>query len=93
MGKLLKDTVLRNTGFWLLAGASMLMFLLGMFMPPPGIIDSSILYAVSELLGFAALYAIIHAVDKGLDAKFKHGNTSVTIGDLHNHNTEEVNIE
>lgn len=88
MSKLLKDTVLKNTGFWCLVGASIIMFLLGLFIPPPGIIDSSVLYAVSELLGFAALYTIIHAVDKGLDAKFQHGNTAVTIGDLHNHQHE-----
>lgn len=88
MGKMLRDTVLHNYGFWCLAGAAILMFIVGLFMPPIGIIDSSVIYAVSEILGFAALYTIIHAVDKGLDAKFQHGNTSVTIGDLQNNSNE-----
>lgn len=43
------------------------------------IIDRSILYAVGEIFGFAALWAVLRAIDKGGVAKIRHGNTSLEV--------------
>lgn len=47
-----------------------------------GLIDGSVLAAVGELFGFAALGTVIKAIDKGVDAQVQHNNTTITVGDL-----------
>lgn len=54
--------------------------------PPTGIIEPSVLAAVGEIFAFAALGTVIKAIDKGVDAKVQHNNTSLTIGDLNKDN-------
>ena len=49
------------------------------FIPPQGVVDSSVLASVGEIFAFAALFAIWEAVDKGIDAKIVHGNTTISI--------------
>ena len=49
------------------------------FVPPHGVIDGSVLAAVGELFGFAALFMAWEALDKGLDAKITHGNTTIEL--------------
>lgn len=49
------------------------------FIPPTGIIDSSVFAAVGEIFGFAALYEVHRAIDKGIDAKVSHNNTTIEI--------------
>lgn len=49
------------------------------FIPPQGVVDSSVLAAVGEIFAFAALFAVWEAVDKGIDAKITHGNTTITL--------------
>lgn len=49
------------------------------FMPPQGVVDGSVLAAVGELFGFAALFAGWEAVDRGIDAKITHGNTTIEL--------------
>ena len=56
----------------------------GFFMPPKGIIDGSVLTFIGELFAFATLGVVWHAMKKGIDAKVKHGNTELTIGDSDN---------
>lgn len=51
----------------------------GFFMPPQGKIDGSVLKAVGELFGFAALAVGAHAIELGYDLKVSNGNTSVEI--------------
>lgn len=53
-------------------------------LPPPGVIDSSVIAAVGELAGFAALWQIAKAIDKGVDAALRKGDTEITI-----HNDEK----
>ena len=47
--------------------------------PPMGVVDGSVLAAVGEIFAFAALFAAWEAIDKGIDAKITHGNTTVTL--------------
>lgn len=47
--------------------------------PPMWIIDGSILAAVGELFGFAALGEVAAAIERGHSASISHGNTTIEI--------------
>lgn len=49
------------------------------FVPPTGVVDSSVLAAVGEIFAFSALFAAWEAIDKGIDAKVTHGNTTISL--------------
>lgn len=49
------------------------------FLPPMGVIDNSALIVAGIFFAFAALLTAQHAIDKGMDAKIKHGETELTI--------------
>lgn len=53
----------------LLGATSALMLIVSMFIPPRGIIDSSVIAAVGEIFAFAALFKAGEAIDRGIDAK------------------------
>ena len=50
------------------------------FVPPMAVVDGSVLAAVGEIFGFAALGTVINAIDKGHKATITKGNTSLTVG-------------
>ena len=85
MGTLIK-AMYNNWWFYTLAAIAISLLIASWFVRPTGAIDSSVLKAVGELFAFAALGTLIKAIDKGLDAKVTHGDTSVTVGNI---NTEE----
>ena len=68
-----------NLFFWLFSGIGLLLIIIAFFLPPAAQIHQSVLYAVAEINGFIALGAVIKAIDKGVDATFQKGDTSVTI--------------
>lgn len=47
--------------------------------PPMWIIDGSVLAAVGELFGFAALGEVAAAIERGHSATISHGNTTIEI--------------
>ena len=49
------------------------------FVPPLAVIDGSVLAAVGELFGFAALAEVAWAVEKGHSATISHNNTTIEI--------------
>lgn len=51
------------------------------FVPPLGVIDSSIIAATGEIFGFSALWVFAGAIEKGYDATIKRGETEVTLTD------------
>lgn len=51
----------------------------GFLTPPTGIIDGSVLTAVGELIGFAALGFGFRAVELGYDLHINHGQTSIEL--------------
>ena len=51
----------------------------GFAMPPTGVIDGSVLTAVGELMGFAALAQVPMFVKKGTDVTLTHGQTSIQV--------------
>lgn len=62
-----------------LAFISVALIIASFFTPPEGVVDGSVLAAVGELFGFAALFAVWEAIDRGIDAKITHGNTSIEL--------------
>lgn len=51
----------------------------GFIIPPTGAIDGSVLTAVGELIGFAALAQIPALARRGTDVTLSHGQTSLTL--------------
>ena len=68
-----------NLFFWLFSIIGLLLIIIAFFVPPAAYIEQSVLIAVGEINGFAALGAVIKAIDKGSSATFHHNGTELTI--------------
>ena len=79
MRKFYKNYLENNTFFWVFSIIGLLLIIIAFFLPPAAQIHQSVLIAVGEINGFIALGTVIKAVDKGVDATFQKGDTSVTI--------------
>lgn len=79
MREFYKNYLKDNTFFWIFSGIGLLLIIIAFFIPPTAYIDQSVLIAVGEINGFAALGAVIKAIDKGSSATFHHNGTDVTI--------------
>ena len=79
MGQIIKDRLKSSAPFWILAGVTIVLFVLGFIVPPTGQIDPSVLTAGAELFAFATLAVVADAIRYGYDATVTHGNTSITI--------------
>ena len=49
------------------------------FIPPEGRVDGSVLQFGALCFAFATLFMVWEAVDRGIDAKMTHGNTSIEL--------------
>lgn len=87
------DCVLHNGWFIFFSLVAVGLIVASFIVPPTGIIEPSVLAAVGEIFGFAALGTVIKAIDKGIDARVQHRDTSVTIGDLDPRPFREEHIE
>ena len=79
MREFYKNYLQSNLFFWLFSIIGLLLIIIAFFIPPTAYIEQSVLIAVGEINGFAALGAVIKAIDNGGSATFQHNNTSVTI--------------
>ena len=79
MRRFYRNYIENNLFFWIFSIAALGLIIAGFLFPPPGQVDNSVLIAAGEINGTIALGAVIKAIDKGVDAKFQHNNTSVTI--------------
>ena len=70
-----------RTFSYLLFAVSAVLITVSIFIPPQGVIDSSVLVAVGELTAMGGMVKMFDSIDKGQTAKFQHGQTSITIGD------------
>lgn len=58
---------------------AVLLIIASFFVPPCGVVDSSVLAAVGEIFAFAALWTTIYSISRGADVTINHGQTQVTI--------------
>ena len=79
MREFYKNYLSNNLFFWLFSSIGLLLIIIAFFIPPAAQIHQSVLIAVGEINGFAALGAVIKAIDKGSSATFHHNGTEVTI--------------
>ena len=79
MREFYKNYLKSNLFFWLFSIIGLLLIIIAFFIPPAAQIHQSVLIAVGEINGFAALGAVIKAIDKGSSATFHHNGTEVTI--------------
>jgi hypothetical protein len=70
--------------FYVCLVVAILLLATSFLLPPTGVIDPSILKAVAELLGFAALAIVGKNLAMGKEVTFHHGQTEVKIGDDEN---------
>lgn len=82
MAEIVKKATVGNPIFWACFTICAGLIIAGFCVPPTGVIDGSVLKGVGELFAFPTLWTVHHAIEKGIDAKLKHGNTELTIGDL-----------
>ena len=74
-----KNYLENNTFFWVFSIIGLLLIIIAFFLPPAAQIHQSVLIAVGEIHIFISLGVVLKAVDKGVDATFQKGDTSLTI--------------
>lgn len=62
-----------------LSAISVFLIVASFFVPPMGVIDGSVLASVGELFAFAALFKIGEAIERGMDAKVTHRDTTIEV--------------
>lgn len=73
--------------FWMVLGEAATgivafgLLIAGFLFPPPGVIDSSVIQAVGELLGFATIWMLPKAITAGKKIKLERGGNVLTIGE------------
>lgn len=65
--------------FWIFLGISAALIVGSFFVPPMGVIDSSVLAAVGELQGFAALGVGFECIFTGMNVSLKKGDTTINV--------------
>lgn len=82
MTEKVKKATVKNPAFWVCLSLTIGLLVTGFFMPPRAKIDGSVLTGCGILFAFATLEVAHIAMKRGKDARVKHGNTTLTIGDL-----------
>ena len=93
MKKFWTSYVAKNIPFHILATVSVAMLIASWIWPPTAIIDSSVLAASGELIGWGALYTLLRAVEKGKTASVSHNGTTITVGEKEEEHGTEVEEE
>lgn len=58
---------------------SLVLIITSFFIPPLAVVDGSVLAAVGEIFGFAALGEVGAAIERGNSATITHGNTTIEV--------------
>ena len=78
------DSYIRyNIPFFILGGVALLLLIISWIAPPPMQVHESVLQAVAEIFGFASLWTIVIAIEKGTGASFKKGDIELEIQEPH----------
>lgn len=83
---------LNKTAFYICLLTSIFLIVTAFFLPPVAYIEASVLTAVGELFGFAALGTVISAIEKGGDVKITKGDLNVHIDNPDTDNKDLNNI-
>lgn len=71
-----------SLGGWICLLTSIGLMVFSAIMPPPGVIDSSVLAAGGELFAFATLFQlpkIVASIKEGRKVMFKHNDTEISV--------------
>lgn len=77
-----------NVPFFVLGGISLILLIISWIAPPPMQVHESVLQAVAEIIGLAALWTVVLAIEKGTGASFKKGDIELEIQEDHNQEKE-----
>ena len=72
-----------NIPFFVLGGISLILLIISWIAPPPMQVHESVLQAVAEIFGFASLWTIVLAIEKGVGASFRKGDVELEIQEPH----------
>lgn len=75
----IQECILDNLWFKILSASSIVLIIISFFMPPQGVIDSSVLAASGEIMGWGALWSVLIAMKKGKGISVQHGDTTITV--------------
>ena len=73
-----------NVPFFVLGGISLILLIISWIAPPPMQIHETVLQAVAEIIGLAALWTVVLAIENGSTASFKKGDLELEIKDHEN---------
>lgn len=82
-----------TVALWVCLSMTIAMFVVSFFIPPMGIIDSSIFKAGGFLFAFASLFELREAIREGLGVKLTHGDTTIEVHDLDGEHNKEIEYE
>ena len=88
---LILSCTLKNIGFIITYGISLILLVASFILPPMGIIDDSVLKAVAEIFAFAGLLTVVRAIDKKMGIEFHKGDMSLEISDSDDDEDSETN--
>lgn len=91
MTEIARSATMKNPAFWVCLMLSISLIVAGFIVPPLGDIHGSVLTAVGLLFAFATLFEVHIAMKKGVDARLRHGNTELSVGDLNDSIQNEDN--
>lgn len=77
-----------NTPFFILGGIALILLIISWIAPPPMQIHESVLQGVAEIIGLAALWTVVLAIEKGSTASFRKGDIELEIKEDHNQEKE-----
>lgn len=73
------EVILNNVWFHILSTISIGLIITSFILPPTGVIDSSVLGGVGEIMGIFAIWVVVKALDKGVDTKVSHNGTTIEV--------------
>lgn len=89
MGEIIKKSWHEDIWLKILTVTSIIFIAIGIFCPPLGIVDNSVIISVGELAGFGALFQVAKAIDVGYDAKIKTKQIELEINHKEDKNDSE----
>ena len=77
-----------NIPFFILGGVALLLLIISWIAPPPMQVHESVLQGIAEIIGLAALWTVVIAIEKGTGASLKKGDMELEIKEDHEHKEE-----